>query len=215
MGEGLDSKSLKDEIRAKVWRLLMEKNAALPPFPIFGRIPNFRGANEAAERLKTLTNYRRAEAILCNPDSPQRPVREIALRDGKILIVATPRMSKGFIVVESSENHFYCSTIRGLMERGKPVSPGDYKIDLFIAGSVAVSQEGYRLGKGTAYSDMEYKLWRDAGSIDEKTIAVTTVHDFQVLDYVPKDDWDVPVDLIITPTKIMWTVLGSKRLNLF
>ncbi|MDH5811226.1 MAG: 5-formyltetrahydrofolate cyclo-ligase [Candidatus Methanomethylicaceae archaeon] len=211
----MNSKSLKDEIRTKVWRALMEKNAALPPFPIFGRIPNFRGAGEAAERLKSLTNYRSAEAILCNPDSPQRPVREMILRDGKILIVATPRMSKGFMAIERSDDPFYDSTIRGLMERGRPVNPGDYKIDLFIAGSVAVSREGYRLGKGTAYSDTEYNLWKRAGSIDEKTISITTVHDLQVLDYVPRDEWDVPVDLIITPTRTMWTVLGSKRLNLF
>ncbi|MCX8181903.1 MAG: 5-formyltetrahydrofolate cyclo-ligase [Candidatus Methanomethyliaceae archaeon] len=209
------SKSLKDEIRMKVWRALMEKNAALPPFPVFGRIPNFRGASEAAERLKSLENYDSAKVVLCNPDSPQRPVRERVLRDGKILIVATPRLSKGFMAIERSEDPFYDSTIRGLMEKGKPVNPGDYKIDLFIAGSVAVSREGYRLGKGTAYSDTEYNLWKKAGSIEEKTIAITTVHDLQVLDHVPRDEWDVPVDLIVTPSKVMWTVLGSRRINMF
>ena len=192
----------------------MERNAALPPFPVFGRIPNFRGASEAAQRLRRLERYEDAEIVLCNPDSPQRPVREAVLRDGKVLIVATPRLSRGFMVVEKSEDPFYDSTIRGIMERGKPIMPGGCRIDLFIAGSVAVSQEGYRLGKGMAYSDTEYGLWKKAGSIDERTIAITTVHDLQVLDYVPRDEWDIPVDLIITPTRAIWTVLGSKRLNI-
>lgn len=210
----MGSRNIKDEIRMKVWRTMMERNAALPPFPVFDRIPNFRGAGEAAQRLRRLERYEGAKIVLCNPDSPQRPVREVVLRDGKVLIVATPRLSRGFMVIERSEDPFYDSTIRGIMERGKPIMPGDCRIDLFIAGSVAVSQEGYRLGKGTAYSDTEYSLWKKAGSIDEKTIAITTVHDLQVLDYVPRDEWDVPVDLIITPTRTMWTMLGSKRLGI-
>ncbi|RLF03982.1 MAG: 5-formyltetrahydrofolate cyclo-ligase, partial [Thermoprotei archaeon] len=55
------SKSLKDEIRMKVWRALMEKNVALPPFPIYGRIPNFKGADEAARRLRSIKEYIEAE----------------------------------------------------------------------------------------------------------------------------------------------------------
>ncbi|MBC7112515.1 MAG: 5-formyltetrahydrofolate cyclo-ligase [Candidatus Methanomethyliales bacterium] len=210
----MGSKNLKDEIRMKVWRAMMERNVALPPFPVFGRIPNFVGADEAANRLRRLKEYEEARVVLCNPDSPQRPVREAVLRDGKILVVATPRLSRGFMVIERSEDPFYDSTIRGFLERGRPIVPGDYKIDLFIAGSVAVSNEGYRLGKGTAYSDTEYTIWKKAGSINGKTIAITTVHDLQILDYVPRNEWDVPVDLIVTPTKTIWTSLGYRRLNI-
>jgi 5-formyltetrahydrofolate cyclo-ligase len=74
-----------------------------------------------------------------------------------------------------------------------------------------VSVEGYRLGKGTGYSDVEFRMWREAGSIDDRTLRVTTVHDIQVVEFVPRDEWDVPVDLISTPTRIIWTKL-SKRL---
>jgi 5-formyltetrahydrofolate cyclo-ligase len=198
----------KDEIREKIWRMMVEKKVALPPFPVHGRIPNFKGAREAAMRLRNLDEYRKAEVLLCNPDSPQIHVREMALKDGKILVVATPRLSRGFIEVRGQD---ISPTIRGMIERGRPVKPGDHKIDIFVAGSVAVSVEGYRLGKGTGYSDVEFRMWREAGSIDDRTLRVTTVHDIQVVEFVPRDEWDVPVDLISTPTRIIWTKL-SKRL---
>ena len=204
------SSSSKDDIRMRVWRELLKRKVALPPFPVYGRIPNFKGAEEAALRLRAIEEYSRAEVVLCNPDSPQRPVREIVLRDGKVLVVATPRLSKGFVAVEGPKDPAYASTIKGFMELGRPVRPGDYEIDVFVAGSVAVDLEGYRLGKGTGYSDIEFKLWSSAGSITDETLRVTTVHDLQVVERVPRDSWDVPVDLILTPTRSVWTAQARR-----
>ncbi|RZN57038.1 MAG: 5-formyltetrahydrofolate cyclo-ligase [Candidatus Methanomethylicota archaeon] len=182
---------------------MIEKKIALPPFPIYGRIPNFKGADKAAEKIRLLKEYLNSKVILCNPDSPQRPIREIILKDGKLLIVATPRLSKGFMLIEKSSNPYYDSTIRGILEKGKLVKPGDYEIDLFIAGSVAVTPKGYRLGKGKGFSDIEYKIWKDY--MNENLIKITSVHDIQVVDYVPVDEWDVPMDVILTPTRIIWS----------
>lgn len=189
---------------------MMDEGIALPPLPVYGRIPNFRGAEEAALKLRLIDEYVRADVVLCNPDSPQRPVREVALRDGKVLIVATPRLSRGFVALYKPKDAAYASTIRGLMELGRPVEPGDYEVDVFVAGSVAVSPDGYRLGKGTGYSDLEYRLWSEARSITERTLRVTTVHDVQVVDYVPRDEWDVPVDVILTPTRVLWTAQARR-----
>jgi len=72
----------KEEIRKKIWYLLEEKNIALFPRPVFGRIPNFKGADVAAKRLSMLSEFISAEVIKVSPDSPQRWVREIALRQG-------------------------------------------------------------------------------------------------------------------------------------
>ena len=78
----------------RVWCLMEEKGIARFPRPVFHRIPNFIGAEKAAERLGELPEYKAAKAVFCNPDSPQRPVREMALRDGKILVMATPRLKR-------------------------------------------------------------------------------------------------------------------------
>ena len=41
----------KDAIRARVWDRLRDDRLARFPFPPHGRIPNFDGAEEAAQRL--------------------------------------------------------------------------------------------------------------------------------------------------------------------
>jgi len=72
-----------------------EKNIATFPKPIYQRIPNFVGAEKAAQNLRGLPEYKLARVIFCNPDSPQRPVREMVLRDGKMPVMATPRLKQG------------------------------------------------------------------------------------------------------------------------
>jgi len=197
----------KEDIRMRVWSLMEEMKIASFPKPIYHRIPNFIGADKAARNLRDLLEYKSARAVFCNPDSPQRPVREMVLRDSKTLMMATPRMKQGFLLIEpsslTSRQISEASTIRGAFRFGRFVEPTEIKIDLFVAGSVAVSSNGGRLGKGTGYSDQEYTLLKTAGALSSKTLAVTTVHDVQVVEDIPSQEWDVQVDVIVTPTRIV------------
>jgi 5-formyltetrahydrofolate cyclo-ligase len=182
-----------------------EMKIASFPKPIYHRILNFIGADEAAQNLRNLPEYKSARTVFCNPDSPQRFVREMVLRDGKTLVMVTPRMKQGFLLIEpsslSSRQISEASTIRGAFRFGRFVEPTQIKIDLFVAGSVAVSSNGGRLGKGTGYSDQEYALLKTANALSSKTLVVTTVHDVQVVEDIPRQEWDIPVDVIVTPKK--------------
>jgi len=184
-----------------------EKGIAGFPKPIFHRIPNFVGAEKAAQKLKQLPEYKAARTVFCNPDSPQRPVREIILMDGKVLVMATPRLRKGFLLLDPSKipqnRVFEASTIRGAFKHGRLVKPSEVKVDLFIAGSVAVSRDGGRLGKGTGYSDQEYAILKDSGSLAPGIIVVTTVHDVQIVEKILGEEWDIPVNVIVTPTRVI------------
>jgi len=186
-----------------------EKNIATFPRPIIGRIPNFVGADKAAQNLSNLPEYKSAQTVFCNPDSPQRPVRETVLRDGKTLVMATPRLRQGLLLIESGSlspsQISEASTIHGAFKIGRSIEANAVKINLFVAGSVAVSLDGARLGKGTGYSDQEYALLKNAGALSSKTLVVTTVHDAQVVEDIISSEWDVPVDVIVTPTKIIRT----------
>ncbi len=197
----------KESIRMHIWRLMEEQNIAAFPRPVYHRVPNFIGVEKAAANVRRLREYESARVVVCNPDSPQRPVREMVLRDGKQLVMATPKLKQGFLLVNRSRPAGYnvaeASTIRGAFKHGNQVDPATVKADLFIAGSVAVSLTGVRLGKGTGYSDQEYAVLKKAGALQPRTLVVTTVHDVQIVGAIPSDEWDVPVDVIVTPTRII------------
>ena len=193
----------KEEIRRRVWRLLRERGVARPPFPIEGRIPNFAGAEAAAALLVRSRAFLKAEAVFCNPDSPQRPVREAALHYGKMVVMASPRLRSGFLVLNPSKiprsAYREASTIAGAFKYGSQTLDKLPQIDLKVAGSVAVSAEGGRVGKGGGFSDLEYAILRELGVIDEGVPIATTVHDLQIVERIPMLKHDVPVDLIFTP----------------
>ena len=65
-------KKEKDKIRYEVWRKLEELGLARFPRPVYGRIPNFIGAEKAASRLLNLREYIDARVVKVSPDSPQR-----------------------------------------------------------------------------------------------------------------------------------------------
>ncbi|PUA31510.1 MAG: 5-formyltetrahydrofolate cyclo-ligase [Candidatus Terraquivivens tikiterensis] len=221
----------KDEIRKTVWRLLEEKGVARFPRPIFGRIPNFVGAEEAASRLCRTSIYRKAEVVKVNPDSPQLEVRRRTLMDGKMLLMPTPRLSSGFLLLDPkkipSGSVEWAATIRGSFKFGKPLRPSEVPgVDLIVLGSVAVSREGWRLGKGEGYGEIEYAILRELGKVDERVSIATTVHELQIVECVPHDRYDVPVDYIVTrekfyevkprkpkPSGIYWEDLPLEKLN--
>ena len=61
------------------------------PGPV-GRNPQLRRAEAAAEHLRDTKLWKAAHTVKSNPDSPQLPVRQRALEDGKIVYMAVPRL---------------------------------------------------------------------------------------------------------------------------
>lgn len=200
----------KDAIRRRVWALMEQRGVARFPLPLHDRIPNFAGAEAAAERAAALPEWKAARRIKCNPDAPQRPLRLRALRDGKVVFMAVPRLTEARCFLRLDPTRLggrlaRAATIKGASELGEPVAPEDLgRIDLVVAGSVAVNARGARVGKGGGYSDLEFALARQVGAVDGKTPVITTVHDLQVLDEdLPMTAHDVPLDAIATPTQVI------------
>ena len=224
-------KEEKDKIRHEVWRKLEELGLARFPRPVYGRIPNFVGAEKAASRLLNLREYIDARVVKVSPDSPQRYVRYRCLLDGKILIMPTPRLRMGFMILDPSKIPRRmlerASTIRGAFRYGRIIDPGDIpKVDLIVTGSVAVSRDGIRIGKGGGYGELEYAILREFGKVGEDTPIMTNVHDIQVYERLPSDPYDLTMDYIATPMDlirvkrrrnrprgILWSLLDEKKLN--
>ncbi len=201
----------KRRLRQHTWALLTRRRVGRFPFPLHDRIPNFAGAELAAARLATLPEWRAARTLKCNPDAPQRPVRLRALREGKVVYVAVPRLREARCFLRLDPRRLpagrlaAAATIGGAPRFGEPVSPGALPhIDLVVAGSVAVNRHGARVGKGGGYSDLEFALAAELGAVDAHTVVVTTVHDLQVVPgAIPMTAHDVPLDVVVTPTRTL------------
>lgn len=189
----------KQALREKIWKMLAEKGVARFPFPLEDRIPNYAGSERAAARLRELPEWRAARVIYANPDYAQKKAREYALLDGKLLIMATPRLRDGFIAIDPKRvkgKESQAATISGAFRYGENIGwdlpPGDLK----IVGSVAVTRNGHRLGKGGGFGDREIAEIRKRSP---RLLVVTTVHELQIVDRVPLEAHDEPIDIIVTP----------------
>jgi len=207
----------KQAIRERAWELLEQGRVARFP-GARGRIPNFAGAERAAELLASLQEWRRAATLKSNPDAPQLPVRTRALAEGKLLVMAVPRLreARPFLLLDPSRLDVpprRAASIKGAARTGRPVSVREVPhIDLVVCGSVAVNRLGVRVGKGGGYSDLEFALLKEAGSVDDRTVIATTVHPLQIFDEdLPETDHDFRVDLVVTPDETIRPRLEDRR----
>ncbi len=212
-----DRRFVREALRNSVWRAMEVGGVARFPRPVFGRIPNFVGAEEAASKLVSSELFRKARVVKVNPDSPQRPVREAVLRSGKLLVMPTPRISKGFLLIDPRKlppsAYAQASTIGGGFRYGREVEPDELpEVDLVVAGSSVVSVYGERLGKGEGYSELEYGILITYRKLSPEVPIVTTVHDVQVVEqHIPLEPWDFTVDYIYTPTRSLKALGGRVR----
>ena len=196
----------KDAAREHVWKALQDEDAAAFPFPPEGRIPNFTGAADAARRLLEHACFDGARRIKCNPDAPQRHVREAALRASIEVLVPTPRLRGGFRLLDPAEipedEYGDAATLDGAEEWGEEIPLEDLpELDLIVTGCVAVTRSGKRCGKGEGYSDLEYAILRELGHPHVEV--VTTVHPLQIVDDFPMEAHDLALRVIVTPDGVI------------
>ena len=196
--------SSKNAARQAVWDKLKDEKLTAFPFPPHGRIPNFKGAKEAALQLFKEPELANAKAIKVNPDSPQKYVRAEALRRGITVYVPTPRLKAGFLKLDPAEIPFEAMNEASHMSTvgkwAKPVALLDLpQPDAIVTGSVAVTLRGQRAGKGAGYSDIEFAILRELGH--NAMPVATTVNDIQVVDNFPTERIDLSLTVIATPSE--------------
>jgi len=76
-----------------------------------------------------------------------------------------------------------------------PSSTYDDNIELIITPGVAFDKKGNRIGMGKGYYDRYFTQ-------SQSSLKIALAYEEQVLDYVPKDLYDISVDLIVTDQNI-------------
>lgn len=224
----------KTDIREKIWNF-MDKNQISPVYSPFGKIPNFKDADTAGHLLTTLDVFKTATNIKVDPDKPLQAARFAVLKSGKTLLVPTPRHRPGlltkFALPENSDDEtlLKCASRQGAAEHSVHIELDEpIKIDLLVVGCVAVSPKGWRIGKGSGFSDLEYAMLVSNGALSPSVPVVAIVHDSQIVDLAESlfDVHDVAVDYIVTPTRVVqcsgakprpaginWPLLAPERLD--
>lgn len=234
----------KRTFRLETWQKI--KDQKLSPvrrfnsFGMFSKIPYLVGVDKAAELLAETEEFKKANSIKVNIDLAQEQVKLEVIKAGKTLLVPPSHKSanvyakikcptpaaeldlaaqKKLIKLQGAEDTFEEIDINNTE-----------KIDMVVVGSYAVDRQGRRIGKGNGYVDLDVGILTHLGCLTKDTLIVTTVHDVQVYDSLPENlfqSYDLPLDLIVTPTEVIrvgkrlsrptgieWGLLSSRRLEI-
>ena len=200
MARGFDNRSA---ARWWVWDRLSAEGLARFPFP-----------PHAASRISRARRWRPDDSLTSSRGRAPQPSRSIRIHRnarceprrcdrGITVFVPTPRLRGGFKKLDPRRIPPDKIKEAASLSRGdrwsEEVALADMPgLDAIVCGSVAVTRDGRRCGKGEGYSDLEFAILRDLGH--PPVPVATTVHDLQVVASVPRDPTDQPLSVIATPT---------------
>jgi len=160
-------------------------------------------SGDITDQVLFLHEYVRARGIACyiNKDSEvdTRPLIRRALDQGKRVLVP---------VVKKGDIELFFSEIKGL---GTELAPGTFNIlepkpeflhsqsldlvDVLFVPGIVWDKEGYRLGWGRGYFDRVLK------NLPPHVRSVGLSFNMQLVNRVPRDQFDLPVDMVVTESR--------------
>jgi 5-formyltetrahydrofolate cyclo-ligase len=203
----------KSDVRERVFSEL--RKVALPDSRFhfdFGEfIADFEGSQAAIERLMAHRFYRDAHCIFITPDNCLEHLRHRALLDGKLVLMTTYSIKRGFWLLDPAripeDRLLYAATLDGMERHGMPMTLSQIReqlppLDYMITGTGAINEAGVRFGKGHGFFDAEWGMLHRIGKITSQTPSAAVVHDCQVLtETLYPEVFDTVADAIFTPTR--------------
>jgi hypothetical protein len=84
----------RERLRQRIWLTMRDAGVLSFPLDAFGRIPNFIGAEQAAELLAEQLEFESAQCIFVAPDHVLRRVRELVATERAGLVIANHRTAR-------------------------------------------------------------------------------------------------------------------------
>jgi 5-formyltetrahydrofolate cyclo-ligase len=192
-GDLMDKKQLRAELKG---RLLEFTN---PP-----AAEHHGKSRKACENLVGIPQFQRSSLVIIFLSLPYEPDTTFAILNAwqKGKTVAVPRVywqQKRMVPVQiSSLETGFSTEVAGIRNpvAGRPV-PAE-QIDLVVVPGLAFDRKGNRLGTGNAYYDKFFE--------DNNLVATRCGLAFseQLVDSVPTDEYDKPMDLLVTEEEIVY-----------
>jgi 5-formyltetrahydrofolate cyclo-ligase len=162
-------------------------------------------SQEITDQVFHLHEYTRARGIACyvNKDSEVNTrtlIRDALDRDKRVLV---PVVKKGEIELFFSEIHDLGADLApgsfGIPEpKPELVHPVDLDaVDIIFVPGIVWDRDGYRLGWGRGYFDRAIK------KLPAHVRSAGLAFNMQFISKIPRDQFDVPVDLVVTESRVI------------
>ncbi|KAJ4398079.1 hypothetical protein N0V91_010483 [Didymella pomorum] len=184
--------------------------------------PDFRGSEDAVNRVAELQCYKDAKTVLVTSDNSCEGIRHRALRDGKKVVVGTYRLRRGFVVLDSksiAESRLEAAASLDGMEKpgiGRRLDLSQLrdegiKIDVCVLGGLVFNEQGVVVWEGSALFEVQWALLQDLKVVNRSALVVAVAHECQVvdeaqhnLDQIKADQsGEVQCDFVITPERVL------------
>jgi 5-formyltetrahydrofolate cyclo-ligase len=168
-----------------------------------------RDAQALADRLAELPELSHVDLVLAYGANREEidPEPALARLRASGVRVAYPRVSKDALelheVADPAELVIGSFSIREPRPSAPRVDP--CAIDVVFVPAVAFDRRGYRIGYGGGFYD------RFLAGLPTGPLRIGLAFDEQILDEVPTQPHDEPVDIIVTPTKVLHTLRDRTR----
>ncbi|MBT2483133.1 MULTISPECIES: 5-formyltetrahydrofolate cyclo-ligase [unclassified Microbacterium] len=167
-------------------------------------------ANAIAERLDALIDSLDARAVSCYLSTTTEPGTRAfvsrAVRRGIRVLLPITRADGLLDWAVASDDDDEAEGLYGLPEPSGevlgPIAVND--VDLMIVPAAAVDRTGMRMGWGRGYFD------KTIGSMEKCPPVFAVIYDSEILDSLPREVHDQPVNGIVTPSQTL-TLSPSRR----
>jgi len=170
-------------------------------------------SNRIATRIMDMPEYEESSSVFCyvphENEVDVRLVLEDALHQGKALFV--PKIEgKGIMraaLVPEGPLDSLTPGAYGIptMEGTRTADPEE--LDIIIVPGIAFDISGNRVGRGGGYYDRYLSQTRGS-----KCFKCAVAYDFQVIEEIHAQPWDMPMDALVTPTETIYCEI-SRRAN--
>ena len=149
-------------------------------------------SNIILEKLKKDKDYIKAKTVMFyvskGREVQTHGIIKEAMKTKKIIV---PKVTdKGLICCELKDFDNMEFSCYGVMEPKDEITCDVSNIDLIIVPGIAFDKRGHRIGYGMGYYD---NLLKNA-----KCKKIALAYDFQLIEKIPNDEWDIELDKVIS-----------------
>ena len=156
------------------------------------------------KKLNSMPEFKKSKNILTyvsfnNEVDTINIIKDLLIKNEKNVLV--PYVDKGKLIQISKINSFddLEPKIFGILEpkKNKIKKIEINKLDLVIVPGIAFDKNGHRIGYGYGYYD------KFLGKLNKNAIKIGLCFEFQIVDKIPQEKHDVPMDFIVTEKRVV------------